>query len=262
MELRLKHLKSYLPKINILSQQLFNKFRLALGECELCKGNDLQHPMLCKYCHKELPYFNLSLLNYNLLQWPAIDKLFPKKSFDELFCLSPYIWPFDIWIKQLKYQNRFDLADLLGHLLFENWKNSPNYTQGKTQHKAQNYVVLSVPIHLSKWQQRGYNQAHLIAKVFAKKSGVPYLDTFLSRTGLSESQVGKTGKQRRKKLSNDFQLTLNDFPLPSSLPAKVILIDDVITTGTTVNAICHKLKKAGVQKIIVMTIALTLPKST
>jgi ComF family protein len=222
--------------------------RGALGECELCKGNHLKHPMLCHYCYTDLPIFTYQHLGYNLLNWPAIDKLFPRRSFEQLLCLAPYIAPFDHWLIDFKYQKRVELADLLAYLLAELWH--------RQQAEHHDLAILSVPVHLKKWQQRGFNQAHLIAKAFSQRTKIPYLDQALCRTTYSKSQVGQSGKLRRKLLKNAFEISQQ----VDSLPSNIILVDDVITTGSTVNTLCKSLKLKGVQHITVLTVALTLPK--
>ena len=224
--------------------------RYTLSECELCKNNQLMHPLLCWHCYKDLPLFSYQHLHRNLLNWPAIDKLFPKRTFDTLLCLSPYVAPFDLWLKQFKYQQRFELADLFGFLLEKLWKIQ--------QIQYDDYAILSVPIHIKKWQQRGFNQAHLIAKSFSKRSKITYLDGVLLRNNHCESQVGQTGKQRRQSLNSAFSVSEKI----DKLPSHIVLVDDVITTGTTTNTICTLLKKRGVKHITVLTVALTLPKNS
>lgn len=248
MELDNKVVGLFLAKLNKCLAKYFKATQYSLSECELCKSHHLIHPLLCRHCYDDLPLFSYQHLYNNLLNWPAIDKLFPKRAFDKLLCLSPYIPPFDHWLKQFKYQQRFELADLFGFLFAQLWKNQP-----MTSRKC---AIVSVPIHINKWQQRGFNQAHLIAKAFAKKSGLTYLDSVLIRCNYCESQVGQTGKQRRQSLKSAFEVSRKI----DKLPSHIILVDDVITTGTTTNTICRQLKKKGVQHITVLTVALTLPK--
>lgn len=235
------HLHDYLVEFLKLT-------RVALGECELCKGAKLIHPLLCHHCYEDLPLFTYQHLGHNLLNWPAIDKLFPNRTFDKLLCLAPYAEPFNHWLKQFKYQQRFELADLFAFLLTELWR--------EQYFENNNCGILSVPIHLKKWQQRGFNQAHLIASAFNKRTKLPYLDSALVRSSYSESQVGQSGKLRRKLLKNAFDISKE----VDTFPSNIILIDDVITTGSTVNALCKLLKLKGVKHITVLTVAFTLPK--
>jgi len=238
----------------LLKQGLFN-----ISCCDLC-GEDvgnvvlankaLEQSLLCQHCLDDLPLFNLDLLQSNLLSWPAIYRALPNIHFDYLISLTPYISPVDHWLKQFKYQGRFELSSLfsalLANILIEQWP---------TTAKAPD-LVLSVPLHVSKWQVRGYNQAHLIAEKLSKSMHLPYLPSALIRIKKNTSQVGKTGAQRRKNLCNAFALV-------SQLPVKVkhiLLVDDVITTGSTASEISELLKNAGIEKVTLVTVCLSLPK--
>lgn len=231
-----------------------NKFRLLISCCTLCNNTCQQHPLLCQFCQEDLPYFKQELVGFDLLLWPAINQVLPKTTFDHLLCLGPYQWPFSLWINQLKYQGRTELSGLLAYLLNQHWS---RYL-AEENHRAitKNTLVLSVPLHINKWQSRGFNQAHLIAKRFARKFNYYYQPELLIRQKVTESQVGKSGTQRRKNLAQAFIIN----PTYEDIAAKhVVLIDDVVTTGTTANEICKLLKKRGVQKITLLSICLALP---
>ena len=248
-------------------QALYNKFIFSLAQCDLC-GNSLYHDALsentlcnntalkqtfiCSPCFIDLPLFKQSIIQGDLLNWPSVNKALPNIHFDHLFCLSPYLPPFTQWLPQLKYQGRFELASLFANLLALQWK-----TQGLSKIISSADLVLSVPLHISKWQIRGYNQAHLLAKPFAQYLQLPYDENALIRTKKNESQVGQTGNQRRNNLANAFTLAKE---LPSNTK-HVILIDDVLTTGSTASEISKLLKCIGVQKVTIATICLTLPNA-
>ena len=232
-------------------QALYHKLLLALGQCDLC-GNNLTNgqTLICANCFADLPLFKHAITQGDLLNWPAIHKALPKIHFDHLFCLAPYFPPFSQWLPQFKYQGRFELASLFGGLLAQQWQ-----ALNVALNISPVDLVVSVPLHISKWQNRGYNQAHLIAKPFAQRLQLPYDETVLIRSKHSASQVGQTGSQRRKNLSNAFSLTNK---LPSNIK-HVMLIDDVLTTGSTASEISKLLKRAGVDKVTVVAVCLTLP---
>lgn len=253
-------------------QVLYSKFIFSLGLCDLCEnslsGNSLcdnflsnnallesftlKQTLICSSCFADLPLFKQTIIQSDLLNWPSVNKALPNLHFDHLVCLSPYLPPFTQWLPQLKYQGRFELASLFAKLLVQQWK-----TQNLEKLSASVDLVLSVPLHISKWQIRGYNQAHLLAKPFAQQLQLPYDESALIRTKKNKSQVGQTGSQRRNNLANAFTLAKK---LPSNIK-HVILVDDVLTTGSTANEISEMLKKSGVNKVTVMTICLTLPNS-
>ena len=237
-------------------QCLYRKLLCSLGQCDLC-GNQIddttteQQTLLCTACFNDLPLFKQQVTQGDLLNWPAINKALPNSYFDHLICLAPYLSPFNRWLPQLKYQGRFELAVVFANLLAQQWKK-----QHLSRLNSPIDLVLSVPLHISKWQIRGYNQAHILAKPFSQLLQLPYDESGLIRTQNNTSQVGKTGKQRRDNLANAFTLAKK---LPSNIK-HIMLVDDVLTTGSTVNEISKMLKQAGVNKVTVVTVCLTLPK--
>jgi ComF family protein len=236
-----------------LRQQL-KSISLQISCCSLCGNTCQHHPLLCQYCQADLPYFNYHHIPYDLLSWPAITKIIPIKHFDHLLAIAPYVWPFNTWISQLKYQHKTELAELLSYLLIQHWQQYLSVDRANLT--PENTLILAVPLHLKKWQARGFNQAHLIARKFAQGFGYVYQEDYITREKITESQVGKSGLERRKNLKNAFSLHLDT---KVKLPAHVILIDDVVTTGTTANEICKLLKKRGVHSITLLSICLAIP---
>ncbi|PCI54536.1 MAG: competence protein [Gammaproteobacteria bacterium] len=227
----------------------YHRIRLVFAQCDLCGNATQQQTLICSTCLADLPLFKQEIIQGDLLNWPAVNRSLPNIHFDHLFCLSPYLAPFNHWLSQLKYQGRFELASLFAALLAKKWL--------ETQSISSVDLVLSVPLHISKWQLRGYNQAHLIAKPFSQLLQLPYQGSALVRIKKNTSQVGQTGTQRRNNLANAFVL-------PQPLPEKVkhvMLIDDVLTTGSTASEISKLLKCKGVEKVTVITVCLTLPKN-
>lgn len=232
-------------------QYYYQKLLLLLGQCDLCGNNTEKHPLLCVACFNQLPLFNQDLIQGDLLNWPAVNRALPNVSFDQLFCLAPYLPPFNHWLAEFKYRQRFELANIFAALLCEQWQ-----TSCVCSNSPQVDLVLSVPLHIKKWQHRGYNQAHLIAQRFAKTLQLPYQASSLKRVQENTSQVGKTGAQRRKSLANTFELKHG---LVKNIK-HAILIDDVVTTGSTASAISDLLKKSGIETVTLVTVCLTLPK--
>jgi ComF family protein len=226
----------------------YHRIQRALSQCDLCGNNTFQQTLICSTCLADLPLFKQEIIQGDLLNWPAVNKSLPRIHFDYLFCLSPYLAPFNHWLSQFKYQGRFELASLFASLLARQWHQCHSTSSVD--------LILSVPLHISKWQQRGYNQAHLIAKPFAQQLQLPYQSSALVRIKKNTSQVGQTGKQRRDNLASAFILNK---PLNKKIK-HVILIDDVLTTGSTASEISKLLKREGVEKVTVVTVCLTLPK--
>lgn len=142
-------------------------------------------------------------------------------------------------IHQYKYQNQLYLSRLLAEAwLQEIIQNRANQLQNLQQIDA----LIPVPLHLSRLRQRGYNQALELARMLGKKLNIPVFNC-LVRVKKTPSQTGLKANQRRKNLTNAFELDLAAVPELAKLQ-KVALIDDVITTGSTMHFAIACLKSA------------------
>lgn len=239
-------LKEIIAAITIKWDELIHNF----NQCLLCSNNTNNKVGLCHTCYQDLPTVN-ELFKKNLLLTPNIHQHVSHQHFDCLCSLGAYQWPYNQWINQLKYQQHFELADILAKLLISHF---PELLASK------NTEIMSVPIHYSRWQERGYNQSQLIAKKVTQYAQLPAPKNYLVRTRATEKQVGKTGVERRRNIKNAFTLLPNKLNNKITLPAHIILIDDVITTGSTVNEIARILKKHHVKTVTVLTIAIAIDK--
>lgn len=115
-------------------------------------------------------------------------------------------------------------------------------------------ALLPVPLSLSKERKRGYNQAEILARQIGKALSVPVLTDVLAREsgGKQQKILGVSGRRNNSK--NTFILYRNDVKLNS-----VVIVDDVYTTGNTIDAAAQVLKEAGVKKIYFLTVAVGAP---
>ncbi len=143
----------------------------------------------------------------------------------------------------LKYQNKKDIGIELGKYLGLNIKSSPYFTHI-------DYVV-PVPLHPKKLKKRGYNQSTLIGQGIAEKIEINLDDTSLIRTVDTETQTKKTKIERWNNVQNVFELTNNKFN-----NKHILLVDDVITTGATIEACIKTLQNAENIKISIATLAI------
>lgn len=111
-------------------------------------------------------------------------------------------------------------------------------------------LILPVPLHKERLRERGFNQSLLLARAFYPKDN--RIDPFLLRRPTATlPQTSFNGKARRKNLKNAF--AVSD---PGRVRGKrVLLVDDVFTTGTTVNECARTLKRAGAAEVMVLTLA-------
>lgn len=245
-------LKRVSKKITFSIAQLQQKIALKTSQCILCQGQCKSEPSICDYCQADLPLFTTS--QNNLLLWPNIAKSINHKYFEQLVCLAPYQWPFNTWLNQLKYHQHFELAPMLANLLSKQLAHLQIIKN--TTSTNDDTALVAVPSHIKRWQERGYNQSHLIAKQLSKHLQITYFHDVVIRQKNTEKQVGKNGTERRKNIKNAFYLNNKN----KELPSHIMLFDDVVTTGTTVNEIANLLKQSGVKHITVIAIALAIKK--
>jgi ComF family protein len=112
-------------------------------------------------------------------------------------------------------------------------------------------LLLPVPLHWSRRVKRGFNQAELFAKELSKITGVPADGRALRRTRPTPSQAGLSRRQRRENLRGVFEVK----DAVRVRGRSVAVIDDVMTTGTTVAACAQVLKKAGAGRVTALTAA-------
>ncbi len=233
-------------------ENTYQSLLLAMSSCDLCGSSCQHYRQLCDHCYHDLPLFNQDIIQGDLLNWPSINKDLPKVVFDQLICLAPHCAPFDGWLHQFKYLSRFELAQLFAHLLADKLN---ELLMAGYMEKPQ--LMIAVPLHISRLQHRGYNQAHLIATKLAQrlatKYALKYEPQLVTRSKATVTQVGKTGRQRRKNLQAAF--TVNN---TKSLPDHVMLIDDVVTTGATASEISTLLKRHGVKHVTLVTLTLAM----
>ena len=104
--------------------------------------------------------------------------------------------------------------------------------------------LVPIPLHKKRKRARGYNQAELLARAIGDKLGVPVYSDFLSRDKNTEPLKYQNPEERQKNLKKAFNIRQNDVKLE-----KVILIDDIYTTGCTMDEAARTLKSAGVKEI-------------
>jgi ComF family protein len=145
-------------------------------------------------------------------------------------------------IQALKFQGRRNVAGLLAPLLagtfFENWG------------RGDFDLLVPVPLHPKRKRERGYNQSELLTRFLSRQIAVPWLPA-LVRVRPTAPQVGLTDSQRQENVRKAFR---SRNPLQIS-KLRILLIDDVMTTGATVASAARALRDAGALRVSVLTVA-------
>lgn len=111
-------------------------------------------------------------------------------------------------------------------------------------------AIVAMPMHWRRRWERGFNQAELLAREVSRRSGIRY-ESVLRRTKATPPQAGLTGSKRRKNVAGAFAVTRPD----TIRGKKLLLIDDVLTTGASAGACARVLKRAGAASVTLLTIA-------
>lgn len=113
-------------------------------------------------------------------------------------------------------------------------------------------LIVPVPLHESRERERGFNQAAVIARELARVSGLPLEEhSFVRRMHTERHRAGMDAKARRQSVADAFTVRRNDLIAGK----RVLLIDDVFTTGATVSACAETLMRAGAAGVLVLTVA-------
>jgi ComF family protein len=146
-------------------------------------------------------------------------------------------------IHALKYKGKTDLGTTLGRLLGDKLKASDFY--------ADIDLIVPVPLHRKKLKLRGYNQSEYIAKGLADSMGVKMSVKHLLRDKCTDSQTKKARYTRYENMQQVFSV----YNAKELINSHVLLVDDVITTGATLEACGNVLLKHGVKKLSIAAIA-------
>lgn len=212
--------------------------------CACCDAVLLKdEQLICTFCRNELPLYpnffdgdhDLHKILYGrvLVHQAASLFYFEKKGIVQQL------------IHDLKYKGNkdlsFHLGKWLGSLLLEaGWQDKID-------------IVIPVPLHKQRMRERGYNQVEGFGKAISEELSVSYEDSILKRKSNSKTQVFKNRLARTEVVQNHFyveeQTDLKDL--------RILLVDDLVTTGATLEACYLALKDIGVKKLNIATIAIT-----
>jgi len=167
-------------------------------------------------------------------------------AYERAWTLYPYIPPLQDAICAFKYRNVFSLAKPLAALAIR-----------ALPEELYADVIVPVPLHPSRLRVRGFNQSLLIADRLGRHLNRPVSTTDLIRTVVTEPQTSLTRAERIRNLRRAFTVRHTE----AFVGRKVLLIDDVFTTGTTLNECAKALRAAGAASVAALTLARTTESS-
>lgn len=146
-------------------------------------------------------------------------------------------------IYRLKYGNRREYGRSFGQELAGQY--------GKWIKRKKIEVILPIPLHKRRRRQRGYNQAEIIAKELGRRLDIPVDTKLLQRTVHTKPQKELNDKERKENLRKAFQVAKKDIPF-----GRILLVDDIYTTGSTIDGAAKALREAGAEEIYFISVSI------
>lgn len=210
--------------------------------CAVCNHSLYKHETeLCHRCYIDLPKSNFHTTNDNPvarlfygrveIQVAASYYLFHKSGNTQRL------------LHALKYKNRSEIGTVIGKWYGEELKQNEVFTSSE--------LILPVPLHKNKLKKRGYNQSSLFASGLSESLGIPYSNDLLIRKSDTSTQTKKSRFERWENVENKFKVHA-----PEQIKnKKILLVDDVVTTGATLEACAAELLKTEGVTVSIATIA-------
>ncbi len=207
---------------------------------------ELLFPSLCVLCTTPLNGVKAvctpcleALVPTGLGQW--LDEAAVREGLDEAWSAFWYDETMQSLIHLLKYNGHRRVGDRLGEALFHKLEGEVPWDRFNT--------LAPVPLHRTTRRERGYNQSAVLARTLGNLSGLPVSERLVLRHRWTRSQTGLSVQERRTNVGGSFRAT------GPGGGRKVLLVDDVLTTGATASACAQALKAVGVGEVAVLTVA-------
>ncbi len=248
-----------IQKLNkILKRFLLKFFDIVLPpSCLFCKNpvQSFDTPQLCGDCWKDIhfiskPYCNIcgTPMEYGEEDQICLGCMQTKPSYDYLRSSIIYEKLGRELIINFKHYDQPNLGKIMSKWLLHTINELPEFNRLNT-------IIIPVPMHWKKIFMRKYNQASILAQLVAREFGIDYVPDFLIRTKFTKSQESLGTKERLLNIKGTF--ACNRKYIRHITSKEIILVDDVHTTGATINECSRVLKQAGAIKVSVITVART-----
>lgn len=210
--------------------------------CVACGGSLFKHEQhICNTCYVTLPKTNYHLQKNNPLQRVFYGRA--DTAFASSFLFFQKKGMVQKMLHALKYKGKPEVAKLLGKWYAEDLKQSNTPL-------TYDYII-PVPLHKKRQQKRGYNQSEYFAEGLSEVLGIPVITNVLIKTHFTETQTHKTRAERAENILQSFSIEHAEMIDNKN----VLLVDDVITTGATLEACIIQLQKSTNTKVSVVSIA-------
>ena len=214
--------------------------------CSVCKRESFSSDWLCDKCKDSMPYNNKSVCGHSGRATPYsveyCDYCKDKQTFvDKARSIYEYEDPVNLLVQRLKYGGERYLAEVFAKEMQSIYFKAIGYAD----------CIVFVPMTDKRKKERGYNQSEELAKALAKLIEVPIEGNVLVKTKDTESQVGLERRERLKNVRGS--ISVKNRALIAD--KRVMIIDDVMTTGATLEVIAEKLKEAGASEVVAITVA-------
>ena len=204
--------------------------------CLLCGEPGRDRRDLCAACTAALPWNHSACLRCALpLPVPGTCGACLQKppAMTETHAVFVYGFPLDRLVPRLKFHHDLAAGRLLSELMGQGLSTVPRPA-----------AVVPLPLHASRLRRRGYDQALELARPLARSLKIPLLPELLVRTRATSAQSELDAGARRRNLRRAFAVSAG-----TDLPSHVALVDDVMTTGATLQAAAATLRRAGVARV-------------
>ena len=200
----------------------------------------------CEACDASLPYLNTPhcpICALPTLQGETCGRcLSDPPAFAHTTTVFSYTFPLDKLIQAMKFGEQLALANTFAEKL----------AHRTTPHNLPDYVI-AMPLHPNKLRERGFNQSLLLAKKISHELNIKLLPNACQRVRDTLAQSSLKWKERDKNVRDAFRCEVD------LTGKRIAVVDDVMTTGASLNALAKVIKKAGATEISAWVIARTLP---
>lgn len=213
-----------------------------------CVGCKTVGSWLCPDCCDKIPYLADPVCEHCGRPKPTASLVcrqcqrHPLEAIDGIRAVASYVDnnPLQLAIHFLKYHNHQAIAAILAQMLAEAYR----------RYQLSAELIVPIPLHSSRFRERGYNQSELLARQLGKLLDLPVRTDLVVRSRATESQVKLSFQARRQNVRDAFACQ------PGPLSERIILlVDDVCTTGSTLDACARPFKEKGVSAIWGLTLA-------